>query len=214
MASTIDDMSPDNQTMSDTSSHGYESSMETEGFDYPMSDASSVLSEPPLEMDLGCDLDPGMDLDSALEFHRRMSSTPSDEDGSIGSVRSPTPSDEEGFTGSVRSQRRPAPLPLHRTPPDVDSDEDPESESDSDSDVEDSSFEANNSDAETPADDSTRKVPFEEFFSLKPECEVSKFEGLPYEVARSLTQQAIFADTFRFFRRLLRISPLTLIWLR
>ena len=163
MVSPTTNMPIGDQVMSDGSLQDYEPCVRHEDYGCQMSDVSCVLSEPLLEMDLDCDLDPKISLDFALEFHRRISSTPSDDQSSI---------------KSIWGKRRPEPLAFDQGPfPAIHIEEEPKSGSDSD--FEDGSFEE---DDIALAQESLSEGPFGNFFRLKLESEVSKFEKVPYEV--------------------------------
>lgn len=132
-----------------------------EDHDDAISDTSSLLSDPPLEMNLDCDPEPSMDLDLARDFSRRMSSSPSPSEDRP--VRSPHRVQDVGHAFISESES-----------------EDDESEDESVYDgVEDHE---NGNDPVSKPDDLMIKPPLKQFYRLKNESVVSRFEKIPYEV--------------------------------
>lgn len=158
-------MPTSNEHMSRNDAAGYHTALED--YDFAMSDFSSVLSEPPPEMDLDQGLDPNADFGSALGFDEIMS-------------QSSSPYEESLET--TLWQRTPLGVPDMDDIPSI-------SEADNDSAEDESAYEDVFSDED---DDQMSELdesgPLEKFYKLKIDSAVSEFEKLPYEVRISKSQ--------------------------
>lgn len=155
-------MPTSNENMSQNDTADYHTPLED--YDFAISDFSSVLSEPPTEMDLDHQLDPNADFGSALGFDEPMSQSSSPYEESL---------------GTTLWQRPPLGVP------DVD-DISSISESDSDWAEDESAYE----DVFPDEDDYhmsqlDESGPLEKFYKLKIDSAVSEFEKLPHEVCVS-----------------------------
>jgi hypothetical protein len=137
-----------------------------EDYDFAMSEFSSVLSEPPPEMDLDHELDPDADFGSALGFDDPVSQSSSPYKESLGTTLCQRPRLDRLDIDDVSSI----------------------SESDSDWAKDESAFEdafSDEDDGHMSLSELDESGPLEKFYKLKTDSAVSRFEKLPHEVCTS-----------------------------